>query len=120
MRNRNKVLGAVLAIVMLGALGVLCYILAAPPAGERYTEFYILGMEGKAVNYPAKLVVGKEGRVIVNDILLNTICFSPLYFSPFAPIARLGWIMGVMIISCGFGALVIMPSFLRYAVRKEG
>ena len=57
-----------MAVVMLGALGVLCYILAAPPVGERFTEFYVLGMEGMAVDYPVKLVVGKEGRVIMGIV----------------------------------------------------
>ncbi len=33
--------------------------------GERFTEFYILGLEGKAEGYPRELSVGEEGRVIV-------------------------------------------------------
>jgi predicted RND superfamily exporter protein len=62
-----------------------------------------------------------EGEVITNDIILNSSSFSPLMVSltAFIPIFRLGWMMIVMIISCGVGSLVIMPSILRHAVRKE-
>ncbi len=66
-----------------------------------------------------------KGEIIINDILLNSVCFFPLIFSRFIPISRLGWMMVVMITACGIGSLVIMPSVLRYAVdrdskRKEG
>ncbi len=37
-------------------------------AGERFTEFYILGLEGKADNYPDELTVGEEGRVILGIV----------------------------------------------------
>ena len=61
----NKVLLVVLVIAILGALG---YIIATPKVGERFTEFYVLGTEGKAVDYPRVLVVGKEGRVVVGIV----------------------------------------------------
>lgn len=49
---------------ILGAIGTLAYVIITPKAGERFTEFYILGLEGKADNYPDELTVGEEGRVI--------------------------------------------------------
>lgn len=51
----NKILSVVLAIAILGALGVLGYIIATPKTGETFTEFYILGPEGKAQDYPTQL-----------------------------------------------------------------
>ena len=64
----DKVLYVLLVLVILGALGTLGYIIATPKVGERFTEFYILGMGGKAAEYPKELVVGEEGKVIVGII----------------------------------------------------
>ena len=65
MAGWDKVLSIVLAISILGAIGTLGYVIATPKVGEKFTEFYILGSEGKAANYPDKLVVGKEENVIL-------------------------------------------------------
>jgi uncharacterized membrane protein len=43
-------------------------VIAAPRVGEKFTEFYILGPEGKAEHYPEELKVGEEGRVIVGIV----------------------------------------------------
>ena len=64
----DKVLSVVLALAILGAFGTLVYIIVNPKVGEPFTEFYILGLEGKAADYPSELVVGEEGRVIVGII----------------------------------------------------
>ena len=42
--------------------------IAVPGVGERFTEFYILGMEGKAADYPRELKVGEEAEVIVGIV----------------------------------------------------
>ena len=52
----------------MGALGALGYVIATPKVGEKFTEFYILGLEDKAIHYPRELKVGGEGRVIVGII----------------------------------------------------
>ena len=70
-RSRNawdKAFSIILAVVILAALGILVYTLVTPKVGERLTEFYILGLEGKATDYPREMVVGEEGRVIVGII----------------------------------------------------
>ena len=64
----DKVLSVVLVVAMLGALGMLGYVIATPKVGERFTEFYILGMEGEAADYPQELTVGEEGKVIVGIV----------------------------------------------------
>jgi uncharacterized membrane protein len=64
----DKVLSVVLAVVIAGAIGALGYVIAAPRVGEKFTEFYILGPEGKAEHYPEELKVGEEGRVIVGIV----------------------------------------------------
>lgn len=64
----DKVLSAVLVVAILGALGMLGYVIANPKVGERFTELYILGVGGKAEDYPRELTVGEEGEVIVGII----------------------------------------------------
>ncbi len=63
----SKLLSVVLAIAVLGALGMMGY-MAATPRGEKFTEFYILGSEGEAADYPKELLVGEEGKVIIGII----------------------------------------------------
>jgi uncharacterized membrane protein len=64
----DKVLAITLVVAILGTLGALGYIIATPKPGETFTEFYILGQEGQAANYPTELKVGEEGRVIVGIV----------------------------------------------------
>ncbi len=64
----DRALTIILALIILGGLGVLGYVIATPKVGERFTEFYILGLNGKATDYPEQLTVGEEGKVIVGII----------------------------------------------------
>jgi len=64
----DKVLSVVLVVVIAGAIGTLGYVLATPKVGEKFTEFYILGPEGKAGHYPEELKLGEEGRVILGIV----------------------------------------------------
>ena len=64
----DKVLSVVLAVAIVGAIGTLGYVVATPKVGEKFTEFYILGPEGKAANYTTELKVGEEGRVILGIV----------------------------------------------------
>ena len=64
----DRVLSGVLALAILGALGTLIYVIATPKAGERFTEFYLLGLGGEAKDYPGLLRVGEEGKVTVGII----------------------------------------------------
>ncbi len=64
----DKVLSVVLVVAILGALGTLGYVIAKPKVGERFTELYILGVGGKAEDYPQELTIGEEGKVIVGII----------------------------------------------------
>lgn len=64
----DRTLTIILAIAILGTLGTLGYVLAKPGVGERFTEFYILGLSGKAADYPAEIRVGEAGKVIVGIV----------------------------------------------------
>lgn len=64
----DKTLSIILIVAILGAIGTFGYTAAIPKIGERFTEFYILGLEGKATDYPKELMLGEEGRVIVGIV----------------------------------------------------
>ena len=64
----DKTLSVVLVVAILGTLGMLGYAIAKPKVGERFTEFYILGLEGRAKDYPTELKIEEEGEVIVGII----------------------------------------------------
>jgi len=64
----NKVLSVILIAVILVTIGTLGCTTGTSQAEEKYTEFYILGLDGKATDYPKELSVGENGRVIVGII----------------------------------------------------
>jgi len=47
---------------------MLVYVGQLPRVGQVFTEFYILGPEGKAENYPDVLVVGEEAKVTMGVV----------------------------------------------------
>ena len=64
----DKVLSIALIAAILFAVGSICYVVAMPKVGEKFTEFYILGMDGKAEGYPQELEEGEKGEVIVGVV----------------------------------------------------
>lgn len=64
----DRVLSVFLVLAILFAVGSICYVVAAPKVGEKFTEFYILGMNGKAEGYPRDLSVGEQGEIIVGVV----------------------------------------------------
>lgn len=66
--NIDKALSTVLMLSVIVTIGVLVYVVAAPKAGEHFTEFYVLGVEGETENYPSELVVGQEATVTLGIV----------------------------------------------------
>ena len=64
----DRILTVVLIGAIIAAIGTLIYVISTPKVGEKFTEFYILGEEGKAEGYPRELVVGEEGYVILGIV----------------------------------------------------
>ena len=48
----DKILTVILIFSILASVATLVYVIMAPKEGEHFTEFYILGPEGLADNYP--------------------------------------------------------------------
>lgn len=61
----EKILSIILIISIILAISTTVYIIVKPKQGEKFTEFYILGPDGKASNYPTNLTNGDRGRVII-------------------------------------------------------
>lgn len=59
----------VLAVVIAAGLASAGYMAANPRVGERFTEFYILGSNAKAADYPYEVVVGDD--VSVTAVIVN-------------------------------------------------
>lgn len=59
----DKVLTVLLALGVLGAIGMLVYLIQTPKVEDEFTEFYILGPWGEAEGYPKVLVLGEEATV---------------------------------------------------------
>ncbi len=68
MTTKNKILSSILGILILATTGAIVYVAQSPPARGTFTEFYLLGIEGKAEGYPQELAVGEEGRVILGIV----------------------------------------------------
>lgn len=66
--DRSSALTIALLIALIALVGATIYIAISPKIGERFTEFYILGPEGKAYNYPTNLTVGQEAMVIIGVV----------------------------------------------------
>ncbi len=68
-RNRwDKLLSILLIISIIGVIGTITYTVAKPKASERFTEFYILGLERKAENYPRLSAPGEQVKVVVGIV----------------------------------------------------
>jgi len=65
---RDRLLSFTLIAAIVVAIGILGYTVTNPPRPERFTEFYILGLNNEAVDYPVELTIGEEGKVIVGII----------------------------------------------------
>ncbi|HHV25266.1 MAG: DUF1616 domain-containing protein [Methanosarcina sp.] len=64
----DKTLTVILIFSILLSIATLAFVIMSPKEGEHFTEFYILGSEGKADNYSTKYILGESGTVIVGIV----------------------------------------------------
>ena len=64
----DKILSVLLIVSIIAALGALVYVIVTPKVGEKFTEFYILGLEGKAADYPTEFKLGESKEIIIGVI----------------------------------------------------
>lgn len=66
--NIDKTLSVILIIALIAAVAITIYIVVFPQPGEKFTEFYILGPNGKAGDYPSNLTVSESGNMIIGIV----------------------------------------------------
>ena len=64
----DKILTIILIIVIIIAFSLLIYVIITPKIGERFTEFYLLGPQGNATDYPSNLTIGENTSVIIGIV----------------------------------------------------
>ncbi|WP_424358793.1 DUF1616 domain-containing protein [Methanocella sp. MCL-LM] len=64
----DKILTVILILSIIASILVLAYVVVVPKQGEKFTEFYILGPNGKAENYPTMFALGDQQPVIVGVV----------------------------------------------------
>lgn len=64
----KKWISLLLLVFIVAGIGISIYIFTNPGPGERLTEFYLLGPEGRPENYPANLELGEEAQVILTIV----------------------------------------------------
>ncbi|MDH7593182.1 MAG: DUF1616 domain-containing protein [Methanomicrobiales archaeon] len=58
-------LSMLLVASIIAAIATTAYVIAVPKEGEKFTEFYILGVRGKAADYPGEVIIGREYPLII-------------------------------------------------------
>ena len=66
--QKDKILSGLLVVAVIGVIGTVGFVVARPTVGEKFTEFYILNLQGKAEDYPSEFILGEEGRVLVGIV----------------------------------------------------
>ena len=73
--NVDRTISIIIGIfLIIGFIGI-AYISSTPYEVDNYTEFYLLGPDGNAGNYPTNLTTGETGKLtlgIVNHEYSNT------------------------------------------------
>jgi uncharacterized membrane protein len=61
----DRVLSIVLLAAIVATAATTVYVIVAPTEGEKFTEFFILGKDRKAADYPSQLVTGENSSLFI-------------------------------------------------------
>lgn len=64
----DRALSIGLVVAVMGAIAALVYVVNAPRAEEHFTDFYLLGSEEMAQDYPHEIALGEEAEVTVGIV----------------------------------------------------
>ncbi len=68
MAKLDRALSIFLTVAIVATLGWIVYIAATPKKGEKFTEFYIVDTEGKALDYPKEVSVGELVNIVMGVV----------------------------------------------------
>jgi uncharacterized membrane protein len=68
MSKLNKALFVILSVAIVVSLGFIIYIAVTPQQVNKFTEFYILNVDGKAGDYPKQAVAGNPVDVLLGVV----------------------------------------------------
>ena len=68
MNKLNKALSIFLIVAIVATVGFIIYLAATPKKGEKFTEFYILGLESKAQDYPKQAISGEPVDIVLGVV----------------------------------------------------
>ena len=64
----DRILSVILVLSIVLAIGTLVYVITVPKIGEKFTEFYILGPDGKADNYSTNLKLDSSTNILTGIV----------------------------------------------------
>jgi len=64
----DKILTIILLIAIIISVVFLIYIIINPHPGEKFTEFYLLGQNGIADDYPSELIIDENASLIIGIV----------------------------------------------------
>jgi uncharacterized membrane protein len=68
MTTSSKIVSAILIVSILICSGLIVYLAVTSQPSQRFSEFYLLGKQGKAADYPAQAVSGQPVSVIAGIV----------------------------------------------------
>ena len=68
MSKLHKALSIFLIVAIVVALGFIVYMAVTPQEGDKFIEFYILGTEGKAQDYPKQVILGEPADILIGVV----------------------------------------------------
>ena len=64
----DRVLTVILILSIITSIAMLAYVATMPRQGEKFTEFYILGRNGTADNFPSDMHPGEQAQIIAGIV----------------------------------------------------
>ena len=61
----DRLLSIILLVAIIAAVATTIYVIVVPKEGEKFTEFFILGKDKKAADYPTRLVTGQNSSLFI-------------------------------------------------------
>ena len=64
----DRTLSVIMVMIIIASIGILAYAIANPKVGEKFSEFYILNLDGQASDYPTNILIGEEASVLLGVV----------------------------------------------------